>query len=146
MYVVKVARIVQHYTALEGLYSTAFVKSWGYAWAMGSVPGNAYLDTRITRGGCDDRTPLEQGVIQLVSPQAAHWNFPSLPLDRAHGAIAILNIEIRFVPEPKGWSMLVDGIDLLSAFYRRRTRGLRLGWRGCSLRICRNLVLDRIPA
>jgi hypothetical protein len=120
------SRAVQYYTALKGVYTTALVKAWGYAWTTGKVYVNAYddayLDTKITRTGYDNRTPLGQGVIQLVSPHIAHWNFASLPLDRATGAIAILNIEIRFVPEPKGWLMLVGGIGLLSVFYRRRNR------------------------
>jgi hypothetical protein len=118
------SRIVQYYTALKGLYTTALVKSWGYAWTTGSVfisaPDNAYLDTRFARSGYDNRTPLGQGFIQLVSPHIAYWNFASLPLDRAIGAIAILNIEIRFVPEPKGWLMLISGIGMLGVFYRRR--------------------------
>ena len=118
------SRVVQYYTSLKNLYTTALVRAWGYAWTTGrvfiSAPDNAYLDTRITRSGYDNRTPLGQGVIQLVSPHIAHWNFASLPLDRATGAIAILNIEIRFVPEPKGWLMLASGIGLLGVFYWRR--------------------------
>jgi hypothetical protein len=124
------SRVVQYYTALKSLYTTALVNAWGYAWTTGKISitayDDAYLDTKIARTGYDNRTPLGQGNIQLVSPHIAHWNFSSLPLDRATGAIAILNIEIRFVPEPKGWLMLIAGIGLLAAFYRRRARGLRL--------------------
>jgi hypothetical protein len=123
------SRIVQYYTSLKNLYTTALVNAWGYAWTTGKVyiraNDGAYLDTGFTQSGYDNRTPLGQGFIQLVSPHIAHWNFASLPLDRTTGAIAILNIEIRFVPEPKGWLMLVGGIGLLSVVYRRRARGLR---------------------
>jgi hypothetical protein len=117
------SRSVQYYTALRGLYTTALVKSWGYAWTTGRVQvvaSDSYFNTEITRSGYDNRTPLGQGNIQLVSPHIAHWDFATLPLDRATGAIAILNIEIRFVPEPKGWLMLVSGIGMLGVIYRRQ--------------------------
>ncbi len=118
------SRIVQYYTSLKNLYTTALVNAWGYAWTTGRVYvkafDNAYLDTKVTRTGYDNRTSLGQGVVQLVSPHIAHWDFATLPLDRATGAIAILNIEIRFVPEPKAWLMLVSGVGLLGVLYRRR--------------------------
>ena len=62
------SRVVQYYTALKNLYTTAVVKSWGYAWTTGKVSigadDNAYRDTRIRRTGYDKRTPLGVGHIR----------------------------------------------------------------------------------
>jgi hypothetical protein len=121
------SRTVQYYTSLKNLYTTASVRSWGYAWTTGTVHirayDNAYLDTALTRNGYDYRTPLGQGTIQLVSPRVAYWDFANLPLDRMTGAIAILNIEIRFVPEPAAALLLAVGAGALVLLRRVSTRG-----------------------
>jgi hypothetical protein len=119
------SRVVQYYTSLKNLYTTAVVKSWGYAWTTGKVSinadDNAYRDTRITRTGYDNRTPLGVGHIQLVSPRIAQWNSANPALDRATGAIAVLNIEILSIPEPSAALMVVTCLGTI-ALLRWRSR------------------------
>ncbi len=51
----------------------------------------------------------------MVAPRLTHW------AGGAHwGDIAILNV--KFVPEPKGWLMLVAGLGLLGAVHRARPK------------------------
>jgi hypothetical protein len=49
------------------------------------------------------------------------WEFSdrSGPWDRHTGAIGIL--QIKFVPEPSGWGMLVVGVGFLMVLYRRHS-------------------------
>jgi len=119
------SRIVQYYTPLKGSYTTALVKTWGYAWTTGRVSVTAYHDwhpdTKIYRSGYDHRTSLGQGFMQLVSPHMAYWDFASRPLDRATGSIAILKLE--FVPEPGALLMLAAGASVLAFLYRVGRRG-----------------------
>jgi hypothetical protein len=114
------SRFVQYHTALKALYTTALVKAWGYGWTTGRVDvralDHAYFNTILTGSGFDMRTPLGQGRIRLVSPQIAHWDFESLPLDRTTGAIGIL--DIRFAPEPTACLMLAVGAGALVVLKR----------------------------
>ena len=54
--------------------------------------------------------------------RVSHWVFPnrSSAWRRDVGTIGILNL--RFVPEPAGWLVLVAGVGLLGVLYRRRVR------------------------
>jgi len=89
----------------------------GFPWTTGTVSveaaGGYGFPTALVRNGYDNRTDQGGGTIQMVAPRLTHW------AGGAHwGDVAILNV--KFVPEPKGWLMLVSGAGLLSVSYRRR--------------------------
>jgi hypothetical protein len=90
----------------------------GWPWTTGSVRVNAYRDwpsyfpESLARAGYDNRTPNGGGTIQLVTPHMAHWARVQ------YGAIAVLRL--KFAPEPTGLPLLVAGMVLLGALYRRR--------------------------
>jgi hypothetical protein len=76
--------------------------------------------TLFRRTGYDHRTSMGLGTIQLVAPQLVRWEFPDreAPWDRHTGAIGIL--QIKFVPEPSGWGVLIAEIAILAFLSRRR--------------------------
>ena len=95
----------------------------GFPWTTGTVSveaaGGYGFSTSIVRNGYDNRTAMGGGTIQMVAPRLTHW------AGGAHwGDVAILNV--KFVPEPKGWLMLVAGSGFLAAAYRAR-RCVRAG-------------------
>jgi hypothetical protein len=63
------------------------------------------------------------GTVQLVAPQLAQWNFPDrdAPWDPHTGAIGIL--KLQFVPEPRGWLLMVAGLGFLMVLHRVSRRG-----------------------
>ena len=90
----------------------------GFPWTTGQVyvvaAGGSGFPTALVRSGYDNRTAQGGGIIQMVAPRLTHWS------GGAHwGDIAILNV--KFVPEPKGWLMLVAGLGFLGAMHRART-------------------------
>ncbi len=72
--------------------------------------------------GYDNRTPISGlGTIQLVSPLLTTWLIVGAPaFDFETGGIGIL--QIKFVPEPQMWAMLVAGASLLGVAFRMRGR------------------------
>jgi hypothetical protein len=89
----------------------------GFPWTTGQVSvkasGGYGFPTALVRSGYDNRTDQGLGTIQLVTPRLTHW------AGGAHwGDVAILKVE--FVPEPKGWLMLVAGLGFLGAVHRAR--------------------------
>jgi len=104
------------YTPLSLTYTSLAVVT-GFPWTTGQVSvvaGGGGFSTSLVRSGFDDRTSMGRGTIQLVAPRVTHW------AGGAHwGDVAILNM--RFVPEPKAWLMLVAGSVLLGAAHRART-------------------------
>jgi hypothetical protein len=88
-----------------------------FPWTTGMVEVTATggpQSTMLARAGYDNRTPAGAGNIQLVSPALTRWK--NLYSDYYTGAIATLNL--RFVPEPEGWLMLVSGIGTLALIDR----------------------------
>ena len=91
----------------------------GFPWTTGQVSvvaagGSGFL-TALVRTGYDNRTAQGGGIIQMVAPRLTHWS------GGAHwGDIAIL--KVKFIPEPKGWLMLVAGLGLLGAMHRARPK------------------------
>jgi hypothetical protein len=115
---------LQYMTGM-GKAATASITAWGFPWTTGSVSITATagpFPTLFRRQGYDNRTSQGLGTIQLVAPQIAQWSFPDrdAPWDRHTGAIGILTL--RFVPEPRGWLMLVAGLGCLVALWRVRGR------------------------
>ncbi len=111
----KVSGTISFQTAMLKYPSVAVVT--GFPWTTGTVSvmaGGGYgFSTSIVRNGYDNRTSQGGGTIQMVAPRLTHWS------RGAHwGDIAILNV--KFVPEPKGWLMLVAGVGLLAAAHRAR--------------------------
>ncbi len=91
----------------------------GFPWTTGQVSvqavGGYGFPTALVRSGYDNRTSQGVGTIQMVAPRLTHWS------GGAHwGDVAILNV--KFVPEPKGWLMLVAGLGLLGAMHRARPK------------------------
>jgi hypothetical protein len=106
-----------------GKATTAAITAWGFPWTTGIVAITAtdgFFPTLFQRTGFDNRTSMGQGTVQLVAPQIVKWDFPNreAPWDRHTGAIGIL--QIKFVPEPASWLMLVAGTAFLGVLYRRR--------------------------
>lgn len=113
---------IQYKTGM-GKFTTAAITAWGFPWTTGSVSITATagpFPTLFRRQGYDNRTSQGLGTIQFVAPQIAQWSFPDrdAPWDRHTGAIGILTL--RFVPEPRGWLLLVAGVGLLVVLYRVR--------------------------
>jgi hypothetical protein len=102
---------------------------WTTGLAIVSGVRGAY-PTIIARSGFDNRTSMGSGTIQLVSPHLVNWiglDCPSAgcsPRSETTAGIAILRLQ--FVPEPSSWLLLVAGIGLLGALYRRHTRLSRI--------------------
>ncbi len=91
----------------------------GFPWTTGQVAvvaaGGFGFPTALVRSGYDNRTAEGGGTIQMVAPRLTHW------AGGAHwGEVAVLNV--KFVPEPKGWLMLVAGLGLLGAMHRARPK------------------------
>jgi hypothetical protein len=77
--------------------------------------GGYDFPTALVRSGYDNRTDRGLGTIQMVAPRLTHWS------GGAHwGDVAILNVQ--FIPEPKGWLMLVAGVGFLGAAHRARSK------------------------
>ena len=99
-------RHVQYYTSLNNLYTTARVNAWGYAWTTGKVYvkafDGAYLDTKIRRKVVTTTAhPWARESSGSCPPTSRAGTLRVSRLDRATGAVAILNIEVRFVaPTP----------------------------------------------
>jgi len=88
-----------------------------FPWTTGMVEVTAsggLQSTILARTGYDNRTPAGAGNIQLVSPALTRWK--NLNSDYYTGIIATLNL--RFIPEPEGWLMLVSGIGTLAILCR----------------------------
>ncbi len=105
-------------TSLGLTYTTMAVVT-GFPWTTGQVSVEAAagygFPTALVRNGYDNRTSQGGGTIQMVAPRLTHW------AGGAHwGDIAILNV--KFVPEPKGWLMLVAGLGFLGAVHRARPK------------------------
>ena len=91
----------------------------GFPWTTGQVSvvaaGGSGFSTALVRSGYDNRTAQGGGTIQMVAPRLTHW------AGGAHwGDVAIL--QVKFIPEPKGWLMLVAGLGLLGAMHRARPK------------------------
>ena len=91
----------------------------GFPWTTGTVSveaaGGYGFPTALVRRGYDNRTASGGGTIQMVAPRLTHWS------GGAHwGDVAIL--KVKFVPEPKGWLMLVAGLGFLGATHRARPK------------------------
>jgi hypothetical protein len=91
----------------------------GFPWTTGQVSvvaaGGSGSSTALVRTGYDNRTAEGGGTIQMVAPRLTHW------AGGAHwGDVAIL--KVKFIPEPKGWLMLVAGLGLLRAMPRARPK------------------------
>ncbi len=91
----------------------------GFPWTTGQVSvvaaGGSGSSTALVRTGYDNRTAQGYGTIQMVAPRLTHW------ARGAHwGDVAIL--KVKFIPEPKGWLMLVAGLGLLGAMQRARPK------------------------
>ena len=102
------------YTPLSITYPSVAVVT-GFPWTTGTVSveaaGGYGFPTALVRRGYDNRTSQGGGTIQMVAPRLTHW------AGGGHwGDVAILNV--KFVPEPKGWLMLVAGLGLLGAMHR----------------------------
>jgi len=94
----------------------------GFPWTTGKVSvvaaGGYGFPTALVRSGYDNRTAQGNGTIQMVAPRLTHWS------GGAHwGDVAILNV--KFVPEPRGWLMLVAGLGFLGAVHRTRPNARR---------------------
>ena len=68
--------------------------------------------------GYDNRNTTGKGTIQLVTPVLTRWLQPCCKWET--GGVGIL--QIKFVPEPQTWAILVAGISLLGVGYRMRGR------------------------
>jgi hypothetical protein len=95
-----------------------------FPWTTGSVTvtavGSGRHKTIHYAKGYDNRTPTSgMGTIQLVTPVLTRWKIPLCsPCDYETGGIGILRL--KFVPEPRGWLMLVAGVSCLGVFHRWR--------------------------
>jgi hypothetical protein len=112
----KVSGTISFQTAMLKYPSVAVVT--GFPWTTGQVSvmaGGGYgFSASLVRSGYDNRTDRGGGTIQMVTPRLTHW------AGGAHwGDVAILNV--KFVPEPKGWLMLVAGAGLLGATQAMRS-------------------------
>ena len=106
------------FTSPELTYTRVAIVT-GFPWTTGQVSvvaaGGSGSSTALVRTGYDNRTASGGGTIQLVTPRLTHW------AGGAHwGDVAILNV--KFIPEPKGWLMLVAGLGLLGAMHRARPK------------------------
>jgi hypothetical protein len=106
------------FTSLSLTYPSVAVVT-GFPWTTGQVSvmaGGGYgFSTSLVRSGYDNRTSQGRGTIQMVTPHLTHWS------GGAHwGDVGVLNV--KFVPEPKGWLMLAAGLGLLGAMYRSRPK------------------------
>jgi hypothetical protein len=114
-YTTMISRAYQNYGPLGFSARTATISV--FPWTTGMVEVTASggpQSTMLARTGYDNRTPAGAGNIQLVSPALTRWK--NLHSDYYTGAIATLNL--RFVPEPEGWLMLVSGIGTLAILWR----------------------------
>jgi hypothetical protein len=96
-----------------------------FPWTTGSVTvtavGRGPHKTVHYAHGYDNRnttTPNGIGTIQLVTPVLTRWLQPCCNFET--GGIGIL--QIKFVPEPQTWMMLVAGASLLCVGARMRGR------------------------
>ena len=107
------------FTPLSLTYPSVAVVT-GFPWTTGQVSveaaGGYGFPTALVRSGYDNRTTGQGfGTIQLVAPRLTHW------AGGAHwGDVAIL--KVQFIPEPKGWLMLVAGLGFLGAVHRARPK------------------------
>ncbi len=106
------------YTSLSLTYTGTAVVT-GFPWTTGQVSvvaaAGSDFPTALVRTGYDNRTDQGGGTIQMVAPRLTHW------AGGAHwGDVAVL--KVKFVPEPKGWLMLVAGLGLLGAMPRARPK------------------------
>jgi len=106
------------FTALDLTYPSVAIVT-GFPWTTGTVSvvaaGGYGFPTALVRNGYDNRTDRGGGTIQMVAPRLTHWS------GGTHwGDIAILNV--KFVPEPKGWLMLVAGFGFLGAVHHARPK------------------------
>ncbi len=106
------------FTSLSLTYPSVAVVT-GFPWTTGQVfvaaAGGYGFPTALVRSGYDNRTDKGGGTIQMVAPRLTHWS------GGAHwGDVSILNV--KFIPEPKGWLMLVAGAGLLGAAHRARPK------------------------
>jgi hypothetical protein len=106
------------FTSPKRIYTSVAVVT-GFPWTTGQVSvvaaGGFGFSTALVRNGYDNRTTQGGGTIQMVTPRLTHWS------GGAHwGDIAVLNV--KFVPEPRGWLMLVAGVGFLGAAHRARSK------------------------
>jgi hypothetical protein len=116
-YTTMINRAYQNYGPLGFSARTATISV--FPWTTGMVEVTASggpQSTMLARTGYDNRTPAGAGNIQLVSPALTRWK--NLHSDYYTGAIATLNL--KFIPEPKGWLMLASGIGMLAITCRMR--------------------------
>jgi hypothetical protein len=113
------------HTAL-GQTSTIDIEGSRFPWTTGSVTVTAvergphrtvhyaqgYDNRETTRTGYPYASQV--GTLQLVTPVLTRWLHPAVNYETV--GIGIL----RFVPEPRGWGMLVAGLSLLAVGYRMR--------------------------
>jgi len=109
---------VVSFTPLSLTYPSVAVVT-GFPWTTGQVSveaaGGSGFPTALVRTGYDNRTDQGNGTIQMVAPRLTHW------AGGGHwGDVAILNV--KFVPEPKAWLMLVAGLGFLGAMHRARPK------------------------
>jgi hypothetical protein len=106
-----------------GQYSTVQVYGPRLPWVTGSITvtagGRGSHDTVHYAKGYDNRTPTSgKGVIQLVSPVLTRWLRPAANYET--GGVAIL--QIKFIPEPRGWLMLITGAGMLGMSFLRNAK------------------------
>jgi len=114
-YTTMISRAYQNYAPLGFSARTATISVFPWTTGMAEVTATGGMQsTMLARTGYDNRTPAGAGNIQLVSPALTRWK--NLHSDYYTGTIATLNL--RFVPEPEGWLMLVSGIGTLGILCR----------------------------
>jgi hypothetical protein len=94
------------------------VAATGFRWTTGTVYAYDAVGryaSRFSLAGYDNRTPMGQGTIQLVTPFLAHWALSPLP-DHMAG---VASLRIHFAPESHALLLLVVGIALLAVLQRR---------------------------
>ncbi len=110
-----------------GQTSTIDIEGSRFPWTTGSVTvtavGRGPHKTVHYAQGYDNRASIRShysrgaylvGTLQLVTPVLTRWLHPAVSYETV--GIGIL----RFVPEPRGWWMLVAGLALLTIGYRMR--------------------------
>jgi hypothetical protein len=102
--------------------STVMVIGSRFPWTTGTVSvtaaGRGPHRTVHERKGFDNRDSQGVGTIQLVTPLITKWLQPATNFET--GGVGILNM--KFMPEPHKWMMLVGGLSLLGVLYRARPR------------------------
>lgn len=86
---------------------------------FGKIVGGAFTSSYIAQRFVADDVAADSPDGQLLSRNVSRW---SSHLDRAGGAITSISMEIRAVPEPATWTMLIAGFGAVGVTLRGASR------------------------